>query len=202
MATVGTAVITGTLFWPCLGKKNTMKDKYTVDVGHLDDVTVAKLQALGVGAKIKTDQPKPGYVSKGDKFVHETDRENNPDRDDRKRYIVVQSNFPVSVEDNKRNKVDPNTVGAGSVGQVRVTAFEWSFQGKKGTAADGTLGAGFNHVVINQLNTYAGFDSDTADFDYEEPDETKEKDIVEAKKDPLPWESNDGSKDELQYEDA
>ena len=31
----GTTVIKGTFYWPCLAKKNTMKNKYTLDVGRL-----------------------------------------------------------------------------------------------------------------------------------------------------------------------
>lgn len=186
----GTAVIKGTFFWPCLAKKNSMKNKYTLDIGRLSKSQVAKLKELGVGTKVKVDQPQDGYKVNADKtkFVHPD--EDKRDRPNRGKYIVVQSNYPVTIVDIRKNEVDANLIGEGSEGQVRVQAFSWDFGGKSGDAKAGTLGTGFNKVVVNNLVSFNGADGDDSDFDFEEEDEEEEED------DSVPFDTDDDDDDD------
>lgn len=171
MSVVNTAVIKGTFYWPCLGKKNQMKGKYTLDVGQLSDKVLATLKRMGVGNHIKVDEPREGYTSKGDKFV--SDDPEQKDRPNRGRYIVLKSNYIPKVEDRSHDTIDPSAVGEGSKGQVRVQAYDWTFLDKESDAKKGTLGAGFNKVVVSELVTFTGGDNDDSDFDYEEEDDFK-----------------------------
>ena len=202
----GTTVIKGTFYWPCLAKKNTMKNKYTLDVGRLSKKEVTKLKELGVGNKVKVDQPQDGYKVNADKtkFVH-PDAEKR-DRPNRGRYIVVQSNYPVTLVDTRKQEVDANIVGEGSEGQVRVQAFAWSFGGKTGEADKGTLGAGFNKVVVSNLVSFNGGDGDDSDFDFEEEDEEEEEEDEEEEEEDqeedtsVPFDTDDDGIDGV-YED-
>jgi hypothetical protein len=169
MGTVGTTVIKGTFYWPFLGKQNDMKGRYTLDIGQLNKEAKKQLKALGVHAKVKKDRPRDGYKADGDKFVS-----SDPDKRDRLNrgeFITVQSMYPPRVVSNRNEPIDPNTIGEGSIGQVRVQAFTWSFQNKEGDKDEGTLGAGFNKVVVNSLVSFGSPDDDDSDFEFEESDE-------------------------------
>lgn len=153
------AIIKGTIYWPFFDRQNPMKEgKYTVDLGNLDKGAVKALKDMGLGHRVKEDEPKDGYEKDGDNFVSEDPEKR--DRPDRGTYIQCQSGYPPKVFDVNKRDVDPNSVGNRTTAVVRVNAYEWTFKGDKG------LGSGFNAVQIKDLVTFRGGDT-LDDFEFE-----------------------------------
>ena len=157
------AVIKGTIYWPFFERQNPMKaGKYTVDLGQLSAEAVQTLKEMGLGHKVKVDEPKEGYERKDGKFVpDDPEARSKPDKGV---YIQCQSGYPPKVFDLAKRDVDPNIVGNGTVANVRVSTYEWTFKAEKG------LGAGFNAVQIVNLVEFRGGDN-FSDFEFQEPSE-------------------------------
>ena len=71
------------------------------------------------------------------------------------------SSSPVSVVDGKLNPIDPDSIGNGSIGNIRVFQYEYSNAGKKGTAS----------VLMGmQLTKHIVYTPQARDDDFEETD--------------------------------
>lgn len=87
-------VVSGVAYWAYLDHTNELSGKYQIDIGQLDDATVAKLAAVGIKAKNKPD--KEGKNERGN-------------------FITPKSNKPPMVVDrSKQPIVDPSAIGNGS----------------------------------------------------------------------------------------
>jgi hypothetical protein len=95
-------------FWASLSERNSMSNKYQVDLSKLNERQVAGLEALGVEVKNKGD--------------------------DREYFVTCKSEYPIDVYDSEGNKLRGNEVGNGSVADAVISTYEWSFKNKKGVA--------------------------------------------------------------------
>ena len=155
------AVIKGTVFWPFFDRQNPMKaGKYTVDLGNLTEGAVKAFKDMGLGHKVKIDEPREGYSLSDDETKFVSDDPEKRDKPNRNTYVQCQSGYPPKVFDTSKNPIDPNSVGNGTTANVRVAAYPWTFKGDKG------LGAGFNAVQIVDLVAFSGGDS-LSDFSFE-----------------------------------
>ncbi len=155
------AVIEGTIFWPFFDRQNPMKaGKYTVDLGNLDKAAVKTLKDMGLDHKVKVDEPRDGYTVSEDGETFVSEGPDKRDKPNRHTYVQCQSGYKPKVFDMGKNTVDPSIVGNGSVANVRVTAYPWTFKGEKG------LGAGFNAVQISTLKAFHGGDA-LSDFSFD-----------------------------------
>ena len=143
-----TAVITATLVWPSLDKKNKLSGKYGVDLSNLDDTAVAKLKTLGV--KCRFDDHK------------------DDEKPDRETFITAKSNYPIKVVfKDGVEEVEPGIIGNGTMARVKVHSYAWkSPQGERGVSL------GITKLQVTKLEVYeeddSAFDEDDSDFD--EPD--------------------------------
>ncbi len=170
------SVVNGTLFWAFLAKHNPMKPgKYTVDLGNLSLDEVVKLKKIGLGHRIKTDAPKDGYKVNGDKFVHPE----KPHKPNRGTYISLQSGFRPKVVDGSKSEINAEIVGNGSIADVNVTPYEWTFKGTTGVSG------GFNAVVVRNIVAFQGGGTGNLDmfkFDSPLPEKASEDDKVDFEK--------------------
>lgn len=87
-----------TLMWASLDTKNTMSDKYQVDLTNLSPENVEKLRGLGLTVKSRADKPEKGA------------------------FITPKSLFPIVALDKKKTPIKA-TVGNGTKADVLVTYF-------------------------------------------------------------------------------
>jgi hypothetical protein len=168
MTIQASAVVKGTLYWPFMGKHNPMKPgKFTVDLGDLSKEAVKALKEIGLAHRVKVDAPRDGYREENGKYV--SDEEGKTDKPMRGSYIVLQSGFKPTVVDNFKHEVDADVVGNGTIANVIVNAYDWTFKGTKGVSG------GFNAVQVTDLVEFRGGGSGPASldqFNFETPDES------------------------------
>ena len=87
-----------TLMWAALDTKNTMSDKYKVDITNLSPENVEKLTALGLQAKTRADRPEKGA------------------------FFVCKSLFPIVALDKNKQPIKA-TVGNGTKANVIVSYY-------------------------------------------------------------------------------
>lgn len=139
-----------TLFYPALATPNQMSDKYQVNIGGLTDEHIKALKEMGVDASQikepqKFDDPKKQEIA-----------------DAQGKFIVARSEFPVKVVNGKKKDIDETvikTIGNGSVANVQLNSYDWTFKGKQGTSA------GLQQVMLLKHVKYEGF---ADEFDQEE----------------------------------
>lgn len=145
-----TAVITATLVWPSLVRKNKLTGKYGVDLSNLDDTAVSKLHALGVTCRL--------------------DEHKNDVKHDRERFITAKSNYPIKVVfKDDVEEVEPSLIGNGTMARVKVHSYAWkSPQGANGVSL------GITKLQVTKLEVYeednSVFDEDYNDFDAPDAD--------------------------------
>ena len=121
------AVVTGVLVWPCLTKPAEMSGKHEVVVTQLSDSDAKTLAALGLETRTRPD--KPDYGS----------------------YITPKSGRPPLVVDWNKNALPVErveSIGNGTKAKVAIRAFDYDYNGKKGT------GAGLQAVQVLELKVY------------------------------------------------
>ena len=162
-------IITGKAYWAFLGKKNTMNDAYSMDLGMLDKENVAKVEAMGLTVKEekKFEKGDPNYRGK---------------------YISLKTaNFAPKVIDSKKNAFDASKtlIGNGSIVKVAVSPYEWDFKNEKtGKVVKSGISAGLGTVQVIQLVKYEKDDTavpNVNEFDVEDGFEAEE--IVEDNSD-------------------
>ena len=154
MATIKSAIVEATLFWPNLATKNDMSGKYQVDLGLLDKQAVKTLESMGINVK--------------------TDPRKNEDYPDRKSFVTGKSNYPIKVVFKSGiDSVDPGEVGNGTKAKVKVNSYEWKFKGKTGVSL------GVNKLQVTDLTRYIAEDNEDWDDDEEvsELDEVLDEDF-------------------------
>jgi hypothetical protein len=144
----GTAVIEATLYWPNLATKNELSGKYQVDLANLGKDAIKTLEKLGV--EVRTDPHK------------------NEDYEDRGRFVVGKSKFPIKVIFKANvNEVDPEVIGNGTKAKVKLVTYDWTFGGGSG------VGVGVNKIQVTDLVEYDSNDDD--DFDDDDGDELSDE---------------------------
>ena len=151
MSVQAKAVIKGTLFWPFLERTNPMKKgKHTVDLGLLDKDAVKTLNEMGLQDCIKKDDKK------------KQEKEEKPFRGT---YISLKTGYPPEVFDVNRTAVNPDSIGNGTVANVRVTAFDYA----AGATWKAGRSGGFNAIQVTELVEFVR-SSDMSDFEFEGDD--------------------------------
>ena len=160
MSVQAKAVIKGTLYWPFLERTNPMKKgKWTVDLGQLNKTAIKTLEEMGLKSSVREDDKKK--AEKADKPF-------------RGSYITLKTGYPPKVFDKARNDVEPDTIGNGTVANVRVTAYDYP----AGATWDAGRSGGFNAIQVTNLVEFIR-SSDMSDFDFE-GDDFEDEDIGEA----------------------
>lgn len=115
-----------TLFWASLRQPNPMSGKYQTDLCQLSEKTVEKLTEMGVDVSNKGD--------------------------DRGFFVTCKSQYPIDAYNADGSPVTVN-VANGSVGDVVVTPYSWSFRNKKGVSL------GISKIIVTDLIEYASEDN-------------------------------------------
>ena len=123
-------IVRGTAMWASVFDKNTLSDKYQIDICNLDKDTVKELEKAGMNVK------------KGD-----------GEKADKGSFITAKSTFPPKVMDKGKRRWDEDTkIGNGSAVKCSIDLFEWSMNGKNGVSA------GIKAVMVTNLIEYEGDD--------------------------------------------
>lgn len=117
--------IKGVSFWANLNKPNDLSGKYQVDIGHLSQAAIERLESEGI--EVKEDD------KGGD--------------DNKKSYITCKSTYPIKVYTKEGDEIDV-IVGNGSKVEAVINPYEWSFKNKKGVSP------GILKFVVVDLNEY------------------------------------------------
>ena len=138
------------LYYPAFVEKNKMSDKHQVNIGNLTDAHVDILvNTLGVDAT-QIKEPKTGL----------DDDKKQAAADEQGRYVVARSEFPIVVVNGDQVKLDDSyikTIGNGSVANVQLNSYDWTFKGKTGVSA------GLQQVMLLKREEYVGFVSEFDD---------------------------------------
>ena len=133
-------IVRGTAMWANVFDKNTLSDKYQIDICNLDKDTVKELEKAGMNVK------------KGD-----------GEKADKGNFITAKSTFPPKVMDKGKRRWDEDTkIGNGSAVKCSIDLFEWSMNGKNGVSA------GIKAVMVTNLIEYEGDDELEAEEDVED----------------------------------
>lgn len=173
------ARIRGKAFWASLAKPNDKSGKFQIDVGHLTKESVAQLKADGVKVR-KEESRDDDYPPRG-LFIT---LKGNPD-------------YPPKLFDAKKNQL-PQNIGIGNGSEVVVVykAFDWTFQGKKGTSA------GLRTVQILDLVSYSdGVDELEVEDDGYTFDENDVKASSTAAADDLDGDDTDDDSNDVDLDD-
>ena len=136
--------ITGKLKWANLAKTNDMSGKFQVDVTELSAADVKALKSIGIVARDGKDKEKP-----------------DPEAG---MYITPKAGRMVTVVDSKLNPLslsDIESIGNGTLAQVSVRAYDYTYKGKSG------VGAGLQGVKIKEMVEYSGasmFEADESGY--------------------------------------
>ena len=159
MSVQAKAVIEGTLFWPFLERHNPMKEgKWTVDLGQLNKAALKTLKEMGLEGNINEDDTK------------KVEKEGKPDRGS---FISLKTGYQPKVFDKERNDVDANSIGNGTVANVRVTAYNYP----AGPTWKAGVSGGFNAVQVTNLVEFVrqavldDFEFEGDDFDPSDADD-------------------------------
>lgn len=142
------------LYYPAFLDRNKMSDKHQVNIGNLTDEHIDILvDELGVDE----DQIKDPKTDLDDESKQEA-------ADAQGRYIVARSEFPIQVVNGRREKLDDDyirTIGNGSIANVQVNSYDWTFKKKSGVSA------GLQQVMLLKKEDYAGFKDEFEEEDDE-----------------------------------
>lgn len=138
------------LYYPALVNKNSMSDKFQVNIGNLTDEHVKVLvDDLGVDPK-QIKEPKTGL----------DDEKKQEAADAQGRYIVARSEYPVKVVNGKQAPLEESiikSIGNGSVANVQVNSYDWTFKKESGVSA------GLQQVMLLKREEFIGFKSEFED---------------------------------------
>jgi len=142
------------LYYPAFVERNKMSDKHQVNIGNLLDEHVAILvDELGVDPD-QIKEPKT-----------DLDTESKQEAADAQgRYIVARSEYPIAVVNGKQEKLTDDfikTIGNGSIANVQVNSYDWTFKKKSGVSA------GLQQVMLLKREEFSGFSSEFEDEDDE-----------------------------------
>jgi len=133
-------IVRGTAMWASVFDKNTLSDKYQIDICNLDKDTVKELEKAGMNVK-------KGEGEKADKGS----------------FINAKSTFPPKVMDKGKRRWDEDSkIGNGSAIKCSIDLFEWSMNGKSGVSA------GIKAVMVTNLIEYEGDDELEAEEEVED----------------------------------
>lgn len=121
------------LQWAKLHEPSEMSNKYTVNVIKLTDAQVKELKAAGITVKHGKDKQKP-----------------DPEVGN---YIAPSAQNPVMVVDSMKKSIEGDDlakIGNGTIANVIVRPYDWTFKNKKG------VGCGLQGVQIVNLKEYRG----------------------------------------------
>jgi hypothetical protein len=124
--------VKATVMWAYLTKINDMSGKYQVDLCHLSEKAVAALEEIGL------------------KTMHKEDKGN---------YITCKSKNTIKVYDDRGKELDGGSIGNGSECIATLSAYEWSFKGKKGVSAS------LKKLKVTMLVEYIGAGGAADGFD-------------------------------------
>jgi len=142
------------LYYPAFTERNKMSDKFQVNIGNL---TKAHIKILVKELGIDEDQIKEPKT--------DCDTEEKQEAADAMgSYIVARSEFPVTVVNGKQEKLEEDfirSIGNGSVANVQINSYDWTFKKKQGVSA------GLQQVMLLKREEYSGFNSEFEDEDDE-----------------------------------
>jgi hypothetical protein len=99
------------VFWAELTRVNKLSGKYQAILANLSDRACDELSAMGITIRSNADKPELGN------------------------YITVKSNREIKAWDEKTgDEITDKLIGNGSKATAKVTAYQWTFQGKTGTS--------------------------------------------------------------------
>ena len=101
-------IINADAYWANLTSKNDLSGKFQVDLCNLSDAAVEKLQSIGLQVKSRDDRPEQGN------------------------FISAKSINEIKYYDTSGDDITGVLVGNGSKVKAVISAYDWTFQNRKG----------------------------------------------------------------------
>ena len=101
-------IINADAYWANLTTQNDLSGKFQLDLCNLSDAAVEKLQSIGLQVKNRDDKPEQGS------------------------FITPKSNNTIKYYDTSGDDITGVLVGNGSKVKAVISAYDWTFQNRKG----------------------------------------------------------------------
>ena len=142
------------LYHPAFIDRNKMSDKHQVNIGNLSEEHISILvDDLGVDP----DQIKEPKTDLDTEAKQEA-------ADAQGTYIVARSEYPIPVVNGRQERLSDEvikTIGNGSIANVQVNSYDWTFKKKSGVSA------GLQQIMLLKKEDFSGFKNEFEDEDDE-----------------------------------
>jgi hypothetical protein len=118
-------IINADAYWANLTTQNDLSGKFQLDLCNLSDAAVEKLQSIGLQVKNRDDKPEQGS------------------------FITPKSNNTIKYYDTSGDDITGVLVGNGSKVKAVISAYDWTFQNRKGRSPS------LKKLVITELVEFA-----------------------------------------------